>query len=818
MAYVRVGAARSISLWTLILGCFDIAGLTPASSVTAESLDMVKVSAVSGGDATLPCDTRSPQPADVLLLVVWYKDDVPIYSYDGRVKGPTAHWADDVLAGRARWLSTAPSSLRIRDIIATDRALYRCRVDFKISPTKNHKIILDVIELPEKPKIYDDLDKEIVGVAGPYREDTNLKLTCVVSGGRPMPRLRWWRDEKLVATLEPLEDGTRISMLELNIPKLTRDFYEAVYTCTADNTLLVPPLRVNVQIQLYLRPLLVEILAREQPLSVGQTAELTCRAVGARPPAMITWWLDSSQLAKEAIQKDSDDRNETVSVLRWTPQMGHNGHTLTCRAAHTILDHTTIETSMSLNLHYVPIVKLRLGSKLNPNDIEEGDDVYFECVVEANPPAYKVVWEHNGQIMAHNQRAGVIAGPAHLALQSVAKEQSGRYSCTASNVEGDGRSSPFNLQVIYKPVCKNQHTMVVGAAINEPASVKCDVDAFPPPKNFQWTLNNSMGTVDIEPSKFTVDNIGRSVLTYTATTESDYGSLTCRATNMAGQQMDPCRYTLLPAVKPDQPFNCTTLNLTDDSAELRCVAGYDGGLHTTYIVEVWETGNLIANVSSSVPVWKLDDLGSGKALKLYFYAHNARGRSDITKLRVHTLSRLALHTEAKTTEVQIDRNWLLAAIAVAVCVLVATISLALWARRRQHRPMQYEAPIQTVKAYKGSLHSTHHSPLQPDDKNPDVVPLGKDFHCTHDIERPPEPPPYGAVVSPPVGVSRSAHSLQHDVRSNTPHTPNTPASDAQSIGTLADDRRSVTSGTLSRRREVVTTRTPLLANARESCV
>lgn len=66
-----------------------------------------------------------------------------------------------------------------------------------------------------------------------------------------MPRLRWWRDEKLVATLAPLEDGTRISMLELNIPKLTRDFYEAVYTCTADNTLLVPPLRVNVQIQLY---------------------------------------------------------------------------------------------------------------------------------------------------------------------------------------------------------------------------------------------------------------------------------------------------------------------------------------------------------------------------------------------------------------------------------------------------------------------------------------------------------------------------------------------------------------------------------------
>lgn len=42
-----------------------------------------------------------------------------------------------------------------------------------------------------------------------------------------------------------------------------------------------------------------------------------------------------------------------------------------------------------------PIVVLKLGSELNPGDIEEGDDVYFECVVQAYPPAYKVVWEHN---------------------------------------------------------------------------------------------------------------------------------------------------------------------------------------------------------------------------------------------------------------------------------------------------------------------------------------------------------------------------------------------------------------------------------------
>lgn len=39
-------------------------------------------------------------------------------------------------------------------------------------------------ELPEKPKIFDEADKEVAGVAGPYIEDTSLKLTCVVSGGK----------------------------------------------------------------------------------------------------------------------------------------------------------------------------------------------------------------------------------------------------------------------------------------------------------------------------------------------------------------------------------------------------------------------------------------------------------------------------------------------------------------------------------------------------------------------------------------------------------------------------------------------------------
>ena len=42
-----------------------------------------------------------------------------------------------------------------------------------------------------------------------------------------------------------------------------------------------------------------------------------------------------------------------------------------------------------------PTVILSFGSNLDPTQIAEGNDVYFECKISANPEVYKVVWLHN---------------------------------------------------------------------------------------------------------------------------------------------------------------------------------------------------------------------------------------------------------------------------------------------------------------------------------------------------------------------------------------------------------------------------------------
>ena len=42
-----------------------------------------------------------------------------------------------------------------------------------------------------------------------------------------------------------------------------------------------------------------------------------------------------------------------------------------------------------------PKVFLSFGQNLVPEDIEEGNDVYFECEVHSNPKVYKIIWLHN---------------------------------------------------------------------------------------------------------------------------------------------------------------------------------------------------------------------------------------------------------------------------------------------------------------------------------------------------------------------------------------------------------------------------------------
>lgn len=96
-----------------------------------------------------------------------------------------------------------------------------------------------------------------------------------------------------------------------------------------------------------------------------------------------------------------------------------------------------------------------MGSNLRHSHIQEGNDVYFECVIRASPWLFEVRWHFEGKELQTNTSAGIIVSNQSLVLQKVRRQQRGKYTCSASNSEGDGESNAVHLRIQYAPICKS---------------------------------------------------------------------------------------------------------------------------------------------------------------------------------------------------------------------------------------------------------------------------------------------------------------------------------------------------------------------------
>ncbi|KAG0718037.1 hypothetical protein GWK47_053273 [Chionoecetes opilio] len=54
-----------------------------------------------------------------------------------------------------------------------------------------------------------------------------------------------------------------------------------------------------------------------------------------------------------------------------------------------------VDVALLSSLSDQPAVQLALGAALDPRAIKEGQDVYFDCTIHANPPARRVQWLHD---------------------------------------------------------------------------------------------------------------------------------------------------------------------------------------------------------------------------------------------------------------------------------------------------------------------------------------------------------------------------------------------------------------------------------------
>ncbi|XP_070851911.1 uncharacterized protein side-III isoform X2 [Drosophila suzukii] len=247
-----------------------------------------------------------------------------------------------------------------------------------------------------------------------------------------------------------------------------------------------------------------------------------------------------------------------------------------------------------MNVIYPPQVTLSLGSTLRPDDIKEGDDVYFECHIKSNPKEHRIMWSHDGQPVTQNVSWGIIISTRSLVLQRVGRVHSGFYACSAANDRGETQSAPVNLRIRYAPVCSSSTITVIGASLEEAVPIPCRVNSDPPEIDFEWTFSTSGEHFEVpsghyatiqDPTMTTTSDVRRTVvesnethfetyvetvseLIYTPKGERDYGTLACYGRNAIGKQSEPCVFQVVPAAKPGALRNCTLRPYVVTSASL----------------------------------------------------------------------------------------------------------------------------------------------------------------------------------------------------------------------------------------------------------
>ncbi|XP_026314886.1 neural cell adhesion molecule 1-like isoform X1 [Hyposmocoma kahamanoa] len=633
-------------------------------SEDAEDLvSTVDIDAVLGKTASLPCDVTPDAVEDRVYMVLWFRKSggKPIYSYDvrGRSFNKALQWSDPGAFGPRAYFATVaqPAALTLSSVQLDDEGVYRCRVDFKNSPTRNFQIRLTVIVPPHQMLLYDKSGADVSGVIGPLEEGAALVLVCEVRGGRPEPVVTWLIDNLPAPQYIGVKTDTHVMVNRLELQHLKREDLNTTFKCRAANTHLMPPQDKSVRLEMNLAPISISLVDRPTQLIANSVASLRCVTEGSRPPARIIWFKAGKQFDKNKVTEYSNE-TWTVSTLTYEPDPSDNGVIVKCAASNAALPSRTVEDQIELNVVYSPLVTLSLGSTLNPNEIEESDDVYFECNVRANPKEYRITWFHNDKQVTHNISSGVIISTRSLVLQKVTRREAGAYTCKAANARGETASELVKLRVQYAPVCVDPSPQVVGAAIDEELNVRCAVHADPGDVTFLWQFNNSGESFNVSPARYGTINGSTSELRYTPASERDYGALTCRGSNAVGSQAQPCVFQIVPAARPSPPRNCTVFtsngsNWTEDSSHeeigesliVRCVTGYDGGLPQLVVLEAVDTVsnnvrfNVTANDTDGVAVF-LVPAGllwlSGNSLRLTAHSKNDKGSSE--KIMLYALA------------------------------------------------------------------------------------------------------------------------------------------------------------------------------------
>ena len=179
-----------------------------------------------------------------------------LFRFDARGTSKASFWTAPAPFGfgrRARFdPHSAPAALRVTGVSLEDAGVFRCRVDFRKSQTRNSLVNVSLIVPATPPVITDARTGRAItpgGVAGPFDEGVSLNLACRATHGTPLPSLVWYSMDGDVVddTFSTSEDDVRNT---LRLATLTKKHFGKSFYCEAKNNDETSPAKTNVTIDM----------------------------------------------------------------------------------------------------------------------------------------------------------------------------------------------------------------------------------------------------------------------------------------------------------------------------------------------------------------------------------------------------------------------------------------------------------------------------------------------------------------------------------------------------------------------------------------
>ncbi|XP_053200672.1 nephrin-like isoform X2 [Panonychus citri] len=493
------------------------------------------VEVIEGSSISLQCQVGNQAGA-----VQWAKDGF-VLGFDRSIPGyPRYSMEGNPIKGE--------HNLQIENASIDDDGEYQCQV----GPASNNKAIransrLTVLLKPKKIEIIGHSNGSAVEV----REGEKVTLTCLVYGGKPSAKIKWFRREtELNSTSLPNQsvltvtsstndgvsssngggDSITTTRSELSL-KLNAEDNGITYTCSASHPALSSPLRSTVSMSVLYPPSAPEISGYHTGdiIRKGDTLKLRCRSRGGNPLAQLIWYKNDEPID---FSFDSHSNRESINEYTFEVDSDDNNAKFTCEAK-TPISSNAMTTSVTLSVQFAPSSVTIVGL----SEAKAGDNVTLICKTEPSNPPAELNWSIDGRtIKTENSHKSQSKGGGYITTTNItvpilSTERSVKtFSCFAINRALDTTvTATHALNILFKPEFGSESMVSFELVEGNEASI--NLTARGNPANIKYKWHRISGNNGLDSTRFITEG---PVFNITSVLRQDSGSYLIEATNSQG--------------------------------------------------------------------------------------------------------------------------------------------------------------------------------------------------------------------------------------------------------------------------------------------